>query len=519
SAGGGGAPGVGGGSLRPRVARRLAPGEVGRRGEEGGGGDRRGGDGEGAGDGEDDEEGEEAEATLVCSSERTRAAAHPRWDHVNEMLPDPERLGECVARFVVSVDDGAAGGEKRVVGEVPLDPSRLRRLPAGDGAWGGDGRGGSGMTVPRSLPPNAVLIHYEDGYTRVLPELHRLLVRRGIVSEGATVDPVARDDDGRSRSDVGEEDGGEDALGGRGTTRDEGRRGREEARAMRATAPRDCRRGERAAAEQSEEKEPDLVSEAALEAASDQTVDNGKEELARLSPPPTPPLAPLPPPAELYPADDAFLIGGDVEELRRLVQMEQRLLEEERRLIAQVYSPAAMHRTHLFRADFRLEAHRIRLLRHLRLIFPIRLVPVNITAHPPHLPQHHYTIAGVPLPDDVHGPAVADDRVSTALGFLCHLVALTSKYLAIPLRFPVVCKFSRSAVLSERGREVYPLFRERGVVDREQLDQGLMLLGLNIDCLLGMRRVEFSPEWNALAKMDKLLTQVIEGEDLSFGVD
>ena len=110
------------------------------------------------------------------------------------------------------------------------------------------------------------------------------------------------------------------------------------------------------------------------------------------------------------------------------------------------------------------------------------------------------------------------------MGFLCHLVALTSKYLAIPLRFPVVCKFSRSAILFDRGRGdggaarvVYPLFRERGVVDREQLDYGLMLLERDVDCLLSVRGVEFRPEWNALAKMENLLTQVIEGEEAAQG--
>ena len=67
------------------------------------------------------------------------------------------------------------------------------------------------------------------------------------------------------------------------------------------------------------------------------------------------------------------------------------------------------------------------------------------------------------------------------------------------------------------SKVVYPLFRERGVIDREQLDYGLMLLERNVNCLLTMRKIEFRPEWNALAKMDKLFTQVIDGEEPSFG--
>lgn len=151
--------------------------------------------------------------------------------------------------------------------------------------------------------------------------------------------------------------------------------------------------------------------------------------------------------------------------------------------------------------------------------------------NPPNCSQHQYTIASLPLPDDIHNPTVTDDQVSTALGFLCHLVSLTSKYLAISLRYTLVCKFSRSAVLFDQGRDntgktsssnhkvVYPLFRERGAIDREQLDYGLVLLERNVHCMLRMRGVEFRSEWNVLAKMDKLMMQVIEGEDPSFGVN
>ena len=152
--------------------------------------------------------------------------------------------------------------------------------------------------------------------------------------------------------------------------------------------------------------------------------------------------------------------------------------------------------------------------------------------NPPNYPHHQYTIASLPIPDDIHNPTVTDDQVSTALGFVCHLVSLTSKYLGIPLRYTLVCKFSRSAVLFDQparrnittdhgnngntsSKVVYPLFRERGVIDKEQLDYGLMLLERNVHCMLRVRKVDYGPEWNVLAKMDKLLMQVIEGEDPS----
>ncbi len=169
------------------------------------------------------------------------------------------------------------------------------------------------------------------------------------------------------------------------------------------------------------------------------------------------------------------------------------------------------------------------MLRGLRPIFPIRVVPINTPVNPPNLPRHQFTIANLPFPDDIHTPVVSDDQVSAALGLVCHLVSLTSKYLGIPLRYALVCKFSRSAVLFLGGggrnnsnggnrtktttssRTVYPLFRERGVIEREQLDYGLTLLDRNVNCLLRARKVGFRNDWNLLAKMDRLFVHVIDG--------
>ena len=198
------------------------------------------------------------------------------------------------------------------------------------------------------------------------------------------------------------------------------------------------------------------------------------------------------------------------------------------------------------RTELQLEANRIHLLQQLHLVFPIKLVPITNVVHPPNYPQHQYTISNIPLPEDIHNPMVTDEQVSMALGLVCHLVSLTSKYLAIPLRYTLICKFSRSAVLFDRSypqggggggnfnnnantnsnrnndtneanatvmttRVVYPLFRERGVIDREQLDYGLLLLERNVNCLLRVRNVPFRNEWNVLAKMEKLLLHIIEG--------
>lgn len=176
----------------------------------------------------------------------------------------------------------------------------------------------------------------------------------------------------------------------------------------------------------------------------------------------------------------------------------------------------------LFKANFHFETHRLHLLKHLQGIFPIKLVRLTVengTAANLSPPPHQYTIAGIPLPDDIHHPATSDDQVSTALGFTCHLMALISKYLAIPMRYRIVCNSSRSLIIDERKDGIksnavaYPLFRERGAVDKEQLDYGLILIMRNADMLLRRSQIEFRSDWNVLAKLDRLLSSLVDGKE------
>ncbi len=77
---------------------------------------------------------------------------------------------------------------ERILSEVPLHPSKLQSLSGPNDSWNnfGDVEGrrnemNNNMTIPSSLPPNAVLIHYTDGHTRVLPDLYDLLVKKGVI--------------------------------------------------------------------------------------------------------------------------------------------------------------------------------------------------------------------------------------------------------------------------------------------------------------------------------------------------
>ena len=93
--------------------------------------------------------------------------AHPHWNHLNENIEqDILDNTSTVARFTV---------DNKVV-ETPLHPSKLKPIAHSDT-----------MIIPDSLPTNAILIYYDDEYTRVTPSLYSLLVNRQIIDDIAEV--------------------------------------------------------------------------------------------------------------------------------------------------------------------------------------------------------------------------------------------------------------------------------------------------------------------------------------------
>jgi len=96
-------------------------------------------------------------------------------------------------------------------------------------------------------------------------------------------------------------------------------------------------------------------------------------------------------------------------------------------------------------------AKQLSLLSELRALYPIEEIV-------PEKGGRTYTIRGLHLPSrDL--AAVPEEQLSTALGYVCHLVQLTAKYLAVPLRYtPAYCA-SRSAMRDDvlRPAAEFPL--------------------------------------------------------------
>jgi len=151
------------------------------------------------------------------------------------------------------------------------------------------------------------------------------------------------------------------------------------------------------------------------------------------------------------------------------------------------------------KSEFFLEAQRLKLLRDLQKIYPITIAFGA---------EEKYCIRGLRIPADIYGGGVPEDELSAALGFLCHLVSLTTKYLGVPLRYRIFCNSSRSAIHDDGG-SVFPLFQARAV-EREQLDHGVLLLHRDVDCILRARDIAHQSHEHILVKLKLLFDCNVE---------
>lgn len=506
---------------------------------------------------------------ILHSSSSPCPSLHPRWDHLDEKFHLFERkhsdtngknstatldaikfddvYKSIKARVVIDVPSSDLATETEetsrnttplVLVELPLYPTDLRRLPrsaANAGQTDGDDDDDyhlsstppahtASVTIPSALPPNALLVHYSDGTTRIDPTLYHRLVKAGIINEtkakaggrlrldsGVIEDRIREDRKARRFDDdifdmLGEGVGGGgsssdgDAIIKEGTVESANSFRDDVFDLLGGGSAKDNTEGEREVKAQSE---PKTASRPVDDAGIGQ--ENGSSGNA----------SPIPLAAANDQIDD---LRSELESLRAVLAEEEQGLEKDRDDLAnetQALSTLVERTKHLRKevelinedatdqerkqseTEFHLEARRAKLLRDLHLIYPIQCLPDNV-----------YTIRGLHLPSDLHGPGVPDAVISAALGYVCHLVYMCSKYLCIPLRYRLFCNSSRSAVQDD-GVAVYPLFRER-VVEREQFDRAFTLLGRNVECLLRGRGIDFYHRSHILAKLERLFVQTNE---------
>lgn len=178
------------------------------------------------------------------------------------------------------------------------------------------------------------------------------------------------------------------------------------------------------------------------------------------------------------------------------IQAAWKLVEQRRQQTAQVASAMEQVRKNQGKAAFLLAAQQIRLFRELRTIYPVTVQT-----------DQRYRIRGLEIPADVLTSTVGDEELSAALGYLCHLVAMMSKYLGVELRHRLLPHGSRSTV--EDGAE-YPLYLARNV-ERERFEYAVHLLSRNVECLCKERSIRVSTKLHILAKVKRIYESVIDG--------
>lgn len=147
----------------------------------------------------------------------------------------------------------------------------------------------------------------------------------------------------------------------------------------------------------------------------------------------------------------------------------------------------------LQKAEFLLEARQLKMLYELQNIYPIVL---NDTTDV-------YSIRGLELPADLNQQR-DDDVVSAALGYVVHLVYLTSKYLDIPLRYQLFYYSSRSMIRDSVSglNQALPLFRKN--TEKERFDRALEWLRKDIEQVLQTRGILYEPTKDILQNLNKL---------------
>lgn len=149
----------------------------------------------------------------------------------------------------------------------------------------------------------------------------------------------------------------------------------------------------------------------------------------------------------------------------------------------------------LQKAEFLLEAKQLKMLYELQLIYPIKL---NDTSDA-------YTIRGLELPSDLNQQR-DDDIISSALGYVVHLLQLVSKYLDIPLRYQLLYYSSRSLIRDPiHGlNQAYPLFRKN--TERERFDRAIVWLKKDVEQVLLTRGLVFDPTKDILYNLSQLFS-------------
>ncbi|KAF1773824.1 hypothetical protein GQ600_2161 [Phytophthora cactorum] len=152
-------------------------------------------------------------------------------------------------------------------------------------------------------------------------------------------------------------------------------------------------------------------------------------------------------------------------------------------------------RCEVLRAAHKIRSRQAMLVKQLGTVYPIEYVGAG-----------EYSIRGIRIAnsDFTGGGRNDEDMISTALGYIAHLVFMLSKYLQVNLRYRVVPYSSRSFLKDEINdpQGEYPLYRKG--VERERHEKAIRFLRKNVEQLLFARSLDPTLEAPILARLKEL---------------
>jgi hypothetical protein len=455
-----------------------------------------------------DKKGEKRERVLFSSVD-TSKSVRPTWEHLNEYIQQPhgsnkanldmETYESLTMRFSVAEEgdnDESSNSQRHstessskdkdnqdldltptvnVFLNVPIHPSKLVRIDV--------------HSIPASLPLNAVVLHFSDESYRVTPALFQLLTDNGLLLTAGPeydIDSSRFDDNVFRTLDQVTPVKNNTTTASLLETDDE---------SQATPVPGSSLMNNIAAARDNDSNDNDHYDK------------NGKANVDGTCWTLT---------ETAWSVQD---LVGERDLLERVIREEQAALEQEtaelqqskvalqegtaqvqtlRDQTDQVQQALQEEDLEARRVEFLLQAQRIKLFRELRTIFP---VTVSL--------DQRYLIVGLEIPSDLYAGTVSEEEVSAALGYLAHLVAMMSKYLAVPLRYRLHCNSSRSAIQDDRAA-AFPLFQGR-TVERGQLEYGVRLLDRNVECICRNKGIRLPAKAHVLAKVKRVYEYIIDG--------
>lgn len=154
------------------------------------------------------------------------------------------------------------------------------------------------------------------------------------------------------------------------------------------------------------------------------------------------------------------------------------------------------------RMQFLLEARQLKLLSELQAIYPIEKISGDKE-------KERYAIRGIELIPPLDGSQRDDEQISSALGYVVHLLLLASKYLEVPLRYQLLFYASRSIirdpVQKDPKDQSLPLYRKD--VEPERFKRAFQWLTKDVEQLLLSRRMKYEKNQGLLANLNKLFME------------